>query len=177
MAGETMSRKSIILIGMPGCGKSTIGVLLAKAVCMGFMDTDLLIQDREKMPLQQLINRRGNGYFAECENQAVLSIRQRSMVIATGGSVVLHPAAMEHLRSLGRIVYLDVAYPEIKRRLWNLKTRGIVLEHGQTLEDLYLQRKPYYEKYADFVIRAGRMKTEKVVQMIVDQLGLTRCDT
>jgi len=171
-----MSGESIILIGMPGCGKSTIGVLLAKAVCKSFLDTDLLIQDREKMPLQQMINRRGNEYFAACEERAVLSIHQRNQIIATGGSVVLHPAAMEHLRSLGRIVYLDVAYPEIKRRLWNLKTRGIVLEHGQTLEDLYLQRKPYYEKYADFVIHAGRMKTEKVVQMIVDQMGLTRCD-
>ena len=173
-----MSRKtkSIILIGMPGSGKSTIGVLLAKAVCMNFLDSDLLIQRREKMPLKKIINTYGNEYFAECEEKAILSIRQRGQVIATGGSAVLHPAAMEHLKSLGKIVYLDVAFPELKRRLWNLKTRGIVLAPGQTLRDLFNERKPYYEKYADVTIPAGRGKTELVVQMVVDQAGLARCD-
>ena len=171
-----MIRKSIILIGMPGSGKSTIGVLLAKAVCMNFLDSDLLIQRRERMPLQQIINKRGNEYFSECEEKAILSIRQRGQIIATGGSAVLHPAAMEHLKSLGKIVYLDVAFPELKRRLWNVKTRGIVLSPGQTLEDLFNERKPYYEKYADVTIHAGRLKTEQVVQMIVDQAGLTRVD-
>lgn len=169
-------RRSIILVGMPGSGKSTIGVLLAKAVCMNFLDSDLLIQRLEKMPLQKIINLHGNEYFAECEEKAILSIRQRGQVIATGGSAVLHPLAMEHLKSLGKIVYLDVPFPEIKRRLWNLKTRGIVLAPGQTLEDLYNERKPYYEKYADVTVHAGRMKTEHVVQMIVDQAGLIRCD-
>ena len=171
-----MSKKSIILIGMPGSGKSTIGVLLAKAVCMNFLDSDLLIQRREKMPLQQIINRRGNEYFADCEERAILSIRQSGQIIATGGSAVLHPVAMEHLKSLGKIVYLDVTFPEIKRRLWNLKTRGIVLAPGQTLEDLFNERKPYYEKYADVTIHAGRQKAEHVVQMVVDQAGLNRCD-
>ena len=171
-----MSKTSIILIGMPGSGKSTIGVLLAKAVCMNFLDSDLLIQRRERMPLQQIINRRGNDYFAECEEKAILSIRQRGQIIATGGSAVLHPAAMEHLKSLGKIVYLDVTFPELKRRLWNLKTRGIVLAPGQTLEDLFNERKPYYEKYADVTIHAGRLKTEHVVQMVVDQVGINRCD-
>lgn len=174
--GRCMKRKSIILIGMPGCGKSTIGVLLAKAVCMNFLDSDLLIQRREKMSLQKIINTLGNEYFAECEEKAILSIRQRGQVIATGGSAVLHPAAMAHLKSLGKIVYLDVTFPELKRRLWNLKTRGIVLAPGQTLEDLFNERKPYYEKYADVTIHAGRLKTEQVVQMVVDQAGLSRCD-
>jgi len=171
-----MNNKSIILIGMPGSGKSTIGVLLAKAVCMRFLDIDLLIQRREKKPLQKIINLKGNEYFSECEEKTILSLRQRGQVIATGGSAVLHAAAMEHLKSLGTIVYLDVAFPEIKKRLWNLKTRGIVLAPGQSIEDLFLQRKPYYEKYADITIRAGHTKTDHVVQMIIDQLGLSRCE-
>ena len=171
-----MSKQSIILIGMPGSGKSTIGLLLAKAVCMNFLDSDLLIQRRERMPLQQIINRRGTEYFSDCEEKAILSIHQRGQIIATGGSAVLHPQAMEHLKTLGPVVYLDVTFPELKRRLWNLTTRGIVLAPGQTLEDLFNERKPYYEKYADITIHAGRQKTEHVVQMVVEQTGLIRCD-
>ncbi len=171
-----MDKKSIILIGMPGCGKSTVGVLLAKAVCKRFLDTDLLIQQREKKPLQVIINTRGNLFFADCEEQAILAIRQRGQVIATGGSVVYSDRAMLHLKSLGTVVFLDTPFPEIKKRLWNLKTRGIVLKKGQTLEDMYNERRPLYEKYADVAVHTGRMKTEQVVQTVVERTGLERCD-
>ena len=171
-----MDAKSIILIGMPGCGKSTVGVLLAKAVCKRFLDTDLLIQQREKKPLQVIINTRGNLFFADCEERAILAIRQRGQVIATGGSVVYSERAMLHLKSLGTVVFLDTPFPEIKKRLWNLKTRGVVLKKGQTLEDMYNERRPLYEKYADVIVPAGRMKTEQVVQTVVESTGLERCD-
>ena len=173
---SVMDKKSIILIGMPGCGKSTVGVLLAKAVCKRFLDTDLLIQQREKKPLQVIINTRGNLFFADCEEQAILAIRQRGQVIATGGSVVYSDRAMLHLKSLGTVVFLDTPFPEIKKRLWNLKTRGIVLKKGQTLEDMYNERRPLYEKYADVAVHTGRMKTEQVVQTVVERTGLERCD-
>jgi shikimate kinase len=169
-------KRSVILIGMPGSGKSSVGVLLAKACCMQFLDTDMMIQRREKMPLQRIIRERGAAVFSSCEEAAVLSIRQRGQVIATGGSVVLSQEAMRHLKSLGTIVYLDVSANILTRRLWNLKTRGIVMKPGQTIEDLSNERRPLYEAYADIVVRPGRTRIEEVVQMIADQAGLTRCD-
>lgn len=169
-------KRSIILIGMPGCGKSTVGVLLAKALCMQFLDTDLLIQKRERMPLQRIINTRGNEYFSAAEEKAVLSIRQRGQVIATGGSVALLPKAIEHLKTLGTVVYINAPFPVIRRRLWNLKTRGIVLRPDQTLEDLYRERTPHYEMHADITVRTGRMRAEEVAQEIIDKLGVPRCD-
>lgn len=167
-----MDRKSIILIGMPGSGKSTIGRLLARDLRKGFLDSDMLILRREKAPLQQIINKKGLEYFAESEERALLSIRQRGQVIATGGSAVLYPAAMEHLKSLGTVVYLEITYPLMERRLWNLKTRGIVLKPGQTLEDLYNARRPLYEKYADITVRTGNMRKENVARQILAKMGL-----
>jgi len=123
-----------------------------------------------------IINTRGNLFFADCEEQAILAIRQRGQVIATGGSVVYSDRAMLHLKSLGTVVFLDTPFPEIKKRLWNLKTRGIVLKKGQTLEDMYNERRPLYEKYADVAVHTGRMKTEQVVQTVVERTGLERCD-
>ena len=169
-------RRSIILIGMPASGKSTIGVLLAKVACMEFLDTDILIQRRERMPLQKIINTRGTEYFTACEEAAVLSIRQRGQVIATGGSVALSEKAMMHLKELGTVVFVDAPMSELVRRLWNLKTRGIVLKPGQTIEDLYQERRPLYEKYADVTVRTGRSKVESVVQSIVELTGIQRSD-
>lgn len=171
-----MGKRSIILIGMPGSGKSTVGVLLAKVTCMQFLDTDILIQRRERMPLQRIINTRGTEYFSTCEESAILSIRQRGQVIATGGSVAMNEKAMMHLKTLGTIVFVDAPLSELVRRLWNLKTRGIVLRPGQTIEDLYYERRPFYEKYADITVRTGRSKVENVVQAIVELTGIERCD-
>jgi shikimate kinase len=119
-----MDSRSIILIGMPGCGKSTVGVLLAKAVCKRFLDTDLLIQQREKKPLQEIINTRGNEYFSACEERAILAIRQRGQVIATGGSVVFSESAMLHLKSLGEPLFLSIRlFPKSKKGLGSEDTR------------------------------------------------------
>jgi shikimate kinase len=164
-------RKNIVLIGMPGCGKSTVGLLLAKHLCMRFVDTDMLIQARENMPLQKIINNKGSEYFARLEEEVILSLCAEETVIATGGSAVLHPGAMEHLKKISEVVYLEADFGLIRKRLWNLKTRGIILGPGKTLEDLYRSRKPEYEKYADVTIRIRHKTLEQIVTRIADLLG------
>ncbi len=129
-------KDNVILIGMPGAGKSTIGVVLAKTLGMNFVDSDLVVQNRENRLLQNIINEEGMDYFLECEEEAVLSIEGNRMVVATGGSVIYRKAAMEHLRALGRVIYLDVSYTEIERRVNNITTRGIAIRHGATLKDV-----------------------------------------
>lgn len=164
-------RKNIVLIGMPGCGKSTVGLLLAKRLCMRFVDTDMLIQARENMPLQKIINNKGSEYFARLEEEVILSLCAEETVIATGGSAVLHPVAMEHLKKISEVVYLEADFGLIRKRLWNLKTRGIILGPGKTLEDLYRSRKPEYEKYADLTIRIRHKTLEQIVTRIAELLG------
>ena len=145
---------NIILIGMAGCGKSTVGVLLAKALGMGFLDTDLVIQRREGKKLQEIINGDGLEYFKRAEDAALLSVETDSTVIATGGSAVYYDDAMKHLKAGGKCVYLKVAADEIERRLANFSDRGVVIADGMTLADLYAARKPLYEKYADITVSA-----------------------
>lgn len=169
-----MRKGSIILIGMPGSGKSTIGVLLAKALCMRFVDSDLVIQNHARMPLQRIIETRGTDGFAEEESKALLSIHGKNQVIATGGSAIFHETAMEYLKANGTIVYLCPPYAEIEKRLWNIATRGIVLKPGQTLRDVYSERKPYYEKYADITIYTGKLPPARVVQKVIQALGERR---
>ena len=157
-------KKSVILIGMPGCGKSTVGVLLAKTLCLGFTDTDLVLQAREHRPLQHILNESGLVFFLAREEAAVLSLLPAQQVVATGGSVVLSAAAMEHLRRFGSPVFLDVPVPELERRIRNIQTRGIVLEPGQTLQDLMDIRRPLYLQYADYVVNAGNADPEAIVE-------------
>ncbi len=157
-------KKSVILIGMPGCGKSTIGVLLAKTLCLGFTDTDLVVQARERRPLQQILNESGLTYFLACEEAALLSLLPAQQVVATGGSAVLSAAAMEHLRHFGAPVFLDVPVPELERRIRNIQTRGIVLESGQTLQDLADIRRPLYLRYADYIVHAENADPETIVE-------------
>jgi shikimate kinase len=156
-------KDSLILIGMPGSGKSTAGVLLAKTLCLGFVDTDLVIQDRERRTLQQIINEEGLDGFVARERNAVLSLAPHRQVIATGGSVVLSPDAMDHLRRYGPLIYLDVPIEVLERRIRNIRMRGIVLEAGQTLRDVARIREPLYLQYADFVIHENRLSLEQVV--------------
>ena len=140
---------NFILIGMPGSGKSTVGVILAKMLSFDFIDSDLVIQKRAGMPLQQIINTKGNDYFSKLENDVNASLDVENTVIATGGSAIFCEGAMEHFRKIGKILYIKITCDEMQKRITNPTSRGIVLKDGQTLADMYKQRTPYYEKYAD----------------------------
>ena len=145
-------KDNIVLIGMPGSGKSTVGVILAKVLGYSFIDSDLLIQKAEKKLLKEIIAREGQEGFLKIENRVNASIETEKSVIATGGSVVYCQEAMEHLKEIGTVIYLQLDYPILRRRLGNLIGRGVVLKEGQTLKDLYEERVPLYEKYADYII-------------------------
>lgn len=144
--------KNIILIGMPGAGKSTVGVVLAKRLGYRFVDSDLVIQERKGMLLHQIIDEKGMEGFIKIENDINASLRMEQSVIATGGSAIYGNEAMKHLKGIGTVVYLKLSCAEIEKRLGDLNERGVVLHKGQTLEELYLERVPYYERYADIVI-------------------------
>ena len=144
-----MKQSNVILIGMPGSGKSTLGVLLAKLLCKDFLDVDLLIQKRIGMPLQQYIDRYGVAAFLEAEADAVCALQAENTVIATGGSAPLTPRAAAHLQKLGELIFLDLPYAEIEQRITNLTTRGIAMEKGEALADIYRRRRPLYLSLAD----------------------------
>lgn len=163
--------KNIVLIGMPGVGKSTIGVILAKQLGYQFVDADLLIQQQEKRLLHQIITQEGVEGFLAIENRVNASIDAERSVIATGGSVVYGKEAMEHLRSIGTVVYLKLSYEALQSRLRNLKDRGVVLREGQTLLDLYQERTPLYEKYADLVIDEEGLDIEQTREQIEKRYG------
>lgn len=150
MKGITMN--NVTLIGMPGSGKSTIGVILAKALGYQFLDTDLVIQKQEKRNLSQIIAQEGPERFKEIENKVNASVDVTETVIAPGGSVIYCEEAMKHLRSIGKVVYLKISLESLSKRLGNLRGRGVLLKEGQTLKDLYEERVPLYEKYADIVV-------------------------
>ena len=154
---------NIILIGMPGVGKSTVGVVLAKAMGFGFIDTDLLIQTKEGRQLYRIIEQRGSKGFLALENEVVSSLWAERCVIATGGSVIYGADAMKHLKTMGKIVYLQLDAAHLIRRVKNLPTRGIVMKQGESLEDLYQERAPLYEKYADVVFPVGERTIEETV--------------
>ena len=162
---------NFVLIGMPACGKSTIGVVLAKTAGMNFIDTDLLIQQRENMILQDILDARGSEAFLEIEESVLCGISDENVVISTGGSAVYSEAAMTHLKEIGKIIYLSLPLEEIKARLNNIKTRGIAMEAGQTLEDLYEKRIPLYKKYADITIAAEGLSVEECIEEILVQIG------
>ena len=161
---------NIILIGMPGVGKSTIGVIAAKQLGYQFVDADLLIQQQEKRLLHEIISEEGVDGFLEIENRVNASIQTEGAVIATGGSVIYGKEAMEHLSSIGTVVYLKLPYPELKRRLRNLKDRGVVLKDGQTLQDLYDERTPLYEKYADIIVDETGLQIEETREQMEQML-------
>ncbi|MBE6698342.1 MAG: shikimate kinase [Ruminococcaceae bacterium] len=143
---------SIILIGMPSCGKSTLGVLLAKKLGYEFVDSDLLIQKKHGKLLHELIEQQGNDAFLALEAETNCSIEARDAVIATGGSAVYSQAAMEHLSTLGKIVYIQISYEEMEARLGDYAHRGVIMPAGYTLQDLYRERHALYQRYADVTV-------------------------
>ena len=157
---------NIILIGMPGAGKSTVGVILAKVMGYHFIDSDLLIQEQEQCLLKDIIERDGLEGLIAIEEQVNKSIQAKHSVIATGGSVIYGTEAMEHLKSIGTVVYIRLSYETINKRLGNIKQRGVVFREGQTLQSLYEERCPYYEKYAHIIIDAEGLDTEEVMEAI-----------
>ena len=161
---------NIILIGMPGAGKSTVGVLLAKTLGYAFLDTDLVIQQREGALLQSLVDSLGVEAFLDVEADAICSVECRGTVIAPGGSAVCRERAMSHLRALGRIVYLHLPLEELERRLSNISTRGIAMAPGETLADLFARRAPLYRNYADLTVDVGRQSLEETVALVLRAL-------
>ena len=159
---------NIILIGMPGAGKSTCGVLAAKLLLKNFFDTDLLIQNLEGKSLQAIIDEKGTDYFQSAEEKAIRSLDINGTVIATGGSVVYSEKAMEHLRSLGKIIYLHLDYETMKGRIRNVSTRGLVLRNGSTLKDMYDERLPLYEKYAEKIVICDGNTAQETAEKIVE---------
>ena len=163
-------KSNITLIGMPGCGKSTIGVILAKVLGYEFLDSDLLIQKKEGRLLHEIISQDGFLRFAKIEEEVNASIEGRKQIIATGGSVIYGELAMEHLREISEVVYIKLPLEELKRRLGNIRKRGVLLKEGQDLDGLYLERCPLYEQYADIIIDAEGLSVEELMEMIVDRL-------
>lgn len=165
---------NIILIGMPGVGKSTAGVVLAKLLGYEFVDADLLIQQQEGRLLHEIIAQEGTEGFLAIENQVNAGIEKERAIIATGGSVVYGAQAMEHLKAIGTVVYLKISYETLEQRLHNIRGRGVVLKAGQTLRDLYEERTPLYEKYADLVIDQEQRDVEETITQIAAALEQNR---
>lgn len=158
-----MRRDNIVLIGMPGAGKSTVGVVLAKRLGYRFVDSDLVIQEQYGKLLHELIEEHGVEGFWKIENDVNASLNQRRSVIATGGSVIYGRGAMEHLREIGTVIYLKLPYEEVVERLGDLNARGVTLQEGQTLRELYEERVPLYEKYAHIAIECHEKSLRQIV--------------
>lgn len=152
---------------MPAAGKSTIGVLLAKRLRMAFLDTDILIQSGEGAYLQEIISRQGIDGFRQIEEKYLLGVAEGAGVVATGGSAIYSPKAMAHLKSLGPAIYLEIGLEPLKTRLDNLSERGVLILPGQSIDMLYEERRPFYERYADIVIDTTDATPEQVVASIV----------
>ena len=165
-----MEKNNIILIGMPGAGKSTLGVLLARAMNYRFLDTDLLIQEREGRLLCEIIAQEGLARFIEIEGDINAGIEVERTVIAPGGSAIYSEKAMRHFSEIGTVVYLHVPVTELSKRLGDLKRRGVVLKDGQTLEALYEERRVYYERYAQVTVDVSKEDIGDVLDDMVRKL-------
>ena len=164
-------KKNVILIGMPGAGKSTVGVLLAKRLGGAFLDTDILIQTGEQCYLQEIIAEGGLDEFRRIEERYLLTVPPNCGVVATGGSAVYSEKAMVHLKSLGPVVYLKIGLALLKNRLGNLDERGVLRMPGQTIDMLYEQRIPLYQRYADIIVSTAGVTPDQVVTAIQSHLS------
>ncbi|MBR3956165.1 MAG: shikimate kinase [Clostridia bacterium] len=165
-----MQKSNIILIGMPGVGKSTVGVLLAKSLLASFCDTDLIIQRECKKSLCEIIAESGVASFVETETRIVAAQSFENCVVATGGSVVYGEDAMRNLCKNGTVVYLQVTAEELEKRICNIKTRGIAMKDGTSIAELFAERAPLYEKYADITVDCTLLTPEECVDAIVAKL-------
>lgn len=161
--------KNIVLIGMPSSGKSTLGVVLAKTLGMQFIDTDLIIQQNSGKKLQQMINEEGIEAFLKTEEEVLCSLDFENSIIATGGSAVLSEKAMKYLRKNGVVIYLEASVEELKTRLNNIKTRGIAMTEGESIESIFIKRSPLYEKYADITV-SSEASFEETVEKIITKI-------
>ena len=155
--------KNIVLIGMPGAGKSTIGVLLAKSLLFSFVDTDLVIQSKYSMSLCEIIEKEGTNGFLGIENDVIADCEFKNSVIATGGSAVYGEKAMQKLKEDGIVIYLSLPVSELEKRLGDIKTRGVAMPNGNTISRLYLEREPLYKKYADITVECEGLTAEQCV--------------
>lgn len=172
-------RDNIVLIGMPAVGKSTVGVLLAKQLGLGFLDTDIHIQNQENRRLQSILTREGIDAFCRLEERYLLALDCRRHVIATGGSVVYSDRAMQHLRARGTLVFMDLTPEGLSQRLGDIDSRGVIRAPGQTIEGLYRERRPLYDKYGDFKIDCRGLTPDQTVAAIIGHLpdtGKTRSE-
>lgn len=161
-------KNNIVLIGMPGVGKSTIGVILAKELGYQFMDTDLIIQKKENRLLREIIEQEGVDGFLDVENQVNSGIEAERTVIATGGSAVYGREAMKHFREIGTIIYLRLSFKKLRERLGNLRGRGVVLKENQSLRDIFEERSVLYQQYADVIIDEENKDIESTLREILN---------
>ena len=158
---------NIVLIGMPASGKSTVGIHLAEKLNINFIDTDDLIEKCEGMKLQEIIDERGNDYFWNVEERILCNLKCNDTVIATGGRAILFPKAIDHLKEIGKIVYLEQSIDLLKMRLSNLDSRGVTLDEGESIESLYNYRVPLYRKYSQTTVKVADKSVEDVVDEII----------
>lgn len=165
-------KDNIILIGMPSCGKSTVGVVLAKALGYRFVDSDLVIQEFTGKLLSDIIDEKGLEAFNEIENRVNTSLDYHKAVIATGGSVIYGKEAMEHLQSIGTIVYLELPFETLCERIGDLTARGVSIKEGQSFRELYEERRPLYEKYADITVHGENLSIREMVHELKRELSV-----
>lgn len=164
-------KNNIVLIGMPSCGKSTIGVVLAKVLGYRFVDSDLVIQERTDKLLSEIIEEQGLDAFNQIENEVNASLDYQKAVIATGGSVIYGKEAMEHLHSIGTIVYIELPFETLQERIGDLNARGVSIKEGQSFRELYEERKPLYEQYSDITVKTEGLSIREVVQLLKNKLS------
>lgn len=165
-----MQKSNIVLIGMPGSGKSTVGIILAKYLAMDFVDTDILIQNRENCTLQDIVNSRGHMALRQIEEDVLLDVHLKKHIIATGGSAAYSEPAMKHLQKDGLIIFLHADLPTLRSRIKNYDNRGLAKRSDQTFEELFEERYILYSKYSDIVIRSSGTTQEEVCETITRQI-------
>jgi shikimate kinase len=165
-------RNNITLIGMPGAGKSTVGIILAKNCRLGFIDTDVLIQINRQTSLQQILDENGHLALRDVEEKEILKLNVENHVIATGGSAVYSAKAMEHLQAISIVVYIEISLEQVRKRVLNFATRGIAKAKDQSLEELFQERRRLYKKYAQFTIDGNAETQEMLAVHVASRLGL-----